>query len=90
MGWDGVWRLTEPPMTGEQVGQIQRRALRAFGSYAIPLGVGENNIYDGTVKLRSCGRSANRISLIRHAHLVNRGREPAKIALGLLKLTVPC
>ena len=44
----------------------------------------------GTVNLRSCGRSANRISLIRHTQdLVNRAGEPAKIALGLLKLTVP-
>ena len=42
----------------------------------------------GTVNLRSCGRSANRISFIVTRDLVNRGGEPAKIALGLLKLTV--
>ena len=43
----------------------------------------------GTVNLRSCGRSANRISLIRHTRPGESRRQakPAKIALGLLKLT---
>ena len=43
----------------------------------------------GTVNLRSCGRSANRRSPYVTRDLVNRRGEPAKIALGLLKLTVP-
>ena len=43
----------------------------------------------GTVNLGSCGRSANHIASYVTRDLVNRGGEPAKIALGLLKLTVP-
>ena len=46
MAWDGIWRLTDPPMTGAQVAQIQHRALTSFSSYAIPLGVVENGVYD--------------------------------------------
>ena len=43
----------------------------------------------GTVNLRSCGRSANHISLSVTRDLVNRGGEPADIAaLGLQKLTM--
>jgi hypothetical protein len=44
---------------------------------------------EGTVNLRSCGRSPNHISSYGTRDLVNRGGETAKIALGLLKLTVP-
>ena len=43
----------------------------------------------GTVNLRSCGRSANHISLIRHTRPGESRKRTAKIALGLLKLTVP-
>jgi hypothetical protein len=39
--------------------------------------------------LRSCKRSANHITSYVTSDLVNRGGLPAKIALGLLKLTVP-
>lgn len=46
MTWDGIWRLTEPPMEGDQVRLIQTKALRAFASYAVPLGVQVNGIYD--------------------------------------------
>jgi hypothetical protein len=45
--------------------------------------------YKGTVNLRSCRRSANHISLIRHTRSGKSRRQPAKIALGLLNLTVP-
>jgi hypothetical protein len=46
MSWDGIWRLTDPPMSGDQVSLIQSRALRAFASYAVPLGVTVNGLYD--------------------------------------------
>lgn len=46
MAWDGIWRLTEPPMSGDQVKLIQDRAIRAFPSYATPLGVTVNGLYD--------------------------------------------
>jgi hypothetical protein len=47
MPFDGIWRLTEPPMQGDdQVKLIQQKALRAFASYAVPLGVKVNGVYD--------------------------------------------
>lgn len=46
MAWDGVWRLTDPPMSGDAVRLIQHEALTRFPSYAAPLGVVLNGIYD--------------------------------------------
>lgn len=46
MAWDNIWRLQDPPMVGDQVKLIQDRARNAFGSYAIPLGVVVNGVYD--------------------------------------------
>ena len=45
--WDGIWRVGVEPLSGDQVRLIQRRALRAFGSYSRPLGVQINGVYDG-------------------------------------------
>jgi hypothetical protein len=45
MAWE-VLHLTNPPMVRDDVLPIQRRALKAFGSYAVPLGVRENSTYD--------------------------------------------
>lgn len=44
--WDGIWRVGREPLSGDQVHLIQRRALRAFGSYAVPLGVQTTGTYD--------------------------------------------
>jgi len=44
--FDGIYRLTNPPMEGEQVKLIQAKALRAFASYAVPLGVKVTGVYD--------------------------------------------
>jgi len=44
--FDGIYRLTNPPMEGEQVKLIQAKALRAFASYAVPFGVKVNGVYD--------------------------------------------
>jgi hypothetical protein len=46
MAWDGIYRPADPPMSGEQVKLIQSKALKAFGSYAVPLGVTINGLYD--------------------------------------------
>jgi len=46
MAFDGIWRLQDPPMSGEQVKLIQNKAIRAFASYAVPLGVTVNGLYD--------------------------------------------
>lgn len=46
MAWDGIWRLIDPPMTGAQVLQMQVKALAGFSSYAVPLGVKANGVYD--------------------------------------------
>lgn len=46
MGWDGIWRLTDPPMSGDQVAALQGKALRGFSSYAVPFGVVVNGVYD--------------------------------------------
>ncbi|MGP4058130.1 glycoside hydrolase domain-containing protein [Mycobacterium sp. 4D054] len=44
--WDGIWRVGVEPLSGDQVRLIQRRALLAFGSYSVPLGVQLNGTYD--------------------------------------------
>jgi hypothetical protein len=44
MSWDGIYRLTSPPMTGEQVKDIQRKA--GGGAYAHSLGLVVNGVYD--------------------------------------------
>lgn len=47
MAWDGIWRTgqgTQP--APDQVKLLQHRALHAFGSYAVPLGVTENGVFD--------------------------------------------
>lgn len=46
MSFDGIWRLQDPPMSGDQVALIQAKALRNFASYAVPHGVTVNGIYD--------------------------------------------
>ena len=46
MAFDGIWRLQDPPRSGEQVKLIQNKAIRAFASYAVPLGVTVNGLYD--------------------------------------------
>lgn len=46
MSFDGIWRPTDPPMSGDQVKLIQTDALRRFASYAVPLGVTVNGLYD--------------------------------------------
>jgi hypothetical protein len=32
MTWDGIWRLIDPPMSGDQVTLIQAKAVRSFPS----------------------------------------------------------
>ena len=46
MSWDGIWRAGHEPLSGEVPRQIQREARRRFASYAVPLGVVENGVYD--------------------------------------------
>lgn len=46
MSWDGIWRQGVEPLSGDQVRLIQRRAVSAFGSYAVPLGVQPTGSYD--------------------------------------------
>jgi hypothetical protein len=46
MAFDGIYRLQEPPLSDPIVGKAQDKAVRGFGSYAIPLGVKVNNLYD--------------------------------------------
>jgi hypothetical protein len=45
MAWE-ILHLTDPPMHRDDVPPIQHEALDRFGSYAIPLGVRENGVYD--------------------------------------------
>lgn len=45
-GFDGIYRLQDPPLEGDIVLKAQHRALHAFGSYSKPLGVVENGKYD--------------------------------------------
>lgn len=50
MAFDGIYRREpspDQPAESEQVRQLQAKALRAFGSYAVPLGVTINGRYDG-------------------------------------------
>lgn len=50
MSWDGIYRrepVGDQPEVSDQVRALQSKALRAFGSYAVPLGVTVNGRYDG-------------------------------------------
>lgn len=89
MAWDGIWRLTDPPMSGDQVRQIQRKALRAFGSYAVPLGVTENGVYDAAtaafIREYQRRKTETGVALPRNATAAPGDVDYAtKVALGLI------
>lgn len=46
MAFDGIYRLQDPPLSGDIILKLQDKAIRGFASYSIPLGVTKNGLYD--------------------------------------------